>query len=118
MAAEDIPFLLSRIRVNAEWRWKGGRANDLTQLIWGTNVQPRPTQAQLDAEQLVVDAEEVTRGATDTATRTRLSSTVGKAFTALTTAEKDAILERLLQREQGVNDDGTVKATDDWSPIP
>ncbi len=116
MAAEDIPFILSRIRANAEWRWKGGGADDLTQLVWDDGVQVEPTQAELDAEQLIIDSENSNRDSTDSATKTRLSSTVGRLFTALTDAEIDAVVERLLQIAGGVNADGTIRDTDEWTP--
>lgn len=116
MAAEDIRFILSRIRPDAEWGWKGGDIDDASQVDWRDQTQREPTQAEYDAEQLVIDQEDSDRSNTDTGTRSRLSSTVGKQYTALTSDEKDAILERVLQHAGGMNEDGTIRDVDEWDP--
>lgn len=110
----DVRFLLSRIRANAEWGWRGGAANDFTRVVWRDAVQIEPTEAEYAAEQVVVDGEETTKTATRAAIRARVLSAVGQALSALTAAEFRAVVEELLFRAGALDRNGVIRPVDDW----
>ena len=110
----DIRHIVGRLRPNAEWRWSGGDPSDLTQLVWDDQVQVEPTQTEIDAEQLIVDVEETTRGNTNAGQKSRLTSGEGKLFSALSDVERRALVERLCAIAGVFNGDGTVRNVDSW----
>jgi len=110
----DIRLIVDRLRPGAAWGWKGGDPTDLTQLDWRDGVQVEPTQVEIDTEQLVVDAETTTKGALTSAQRARVLPVVNRAFSDLTTAEKDACLERLLNTAGAFRRNGNFRTLPKW----
>jgi len=112
MAAEDIRLLLERLRPGADYRWKGGAESDASKVDWRDGVLIEPTQAEYDTEQLVLDTETTNKATLTAAQRARVLPVVNREFSDLTTAEKDACLERLL------NAAGAFKRNGDFRPLP
>lgn len=114
----DVRELLSRIRPNAEWGWKGGNDRQTNNVTWRDSGQTEPTEAEYLTEQAVVAAERSARQAENQARGARLSSTIGKHITATTAAEREALLEQLLFRVGATNkEDGTIKPRNQWDPV-
>ena len=117
MAATDIRFILSRIRVDAEYGWAGGNPADASNIVWRDLVQVEPTQAEYDAEQLVIDGEDTLAATGRTDRQNRISTAIGKTFIATTPPEKDALLEVLLQQHGVFDFDGTILPVAEWSVV-
>ena len=117
-ANADIPFLLSRIRPNAEWSWKGGAANDLTQVDWRDAVQVEPVEAEYAAEQVIVDAEGVTEAVTRTAQRGRVDGLKTMAPNLLAVPNLSLAVEELLVRAGALDPQtGAILPIDEWPEV-
>ncbi len=112
----DVRQLLGRLRGSAQWGWKGGAIDDTEQVVWRDPIDVEPTERQYLDEQILLEAEIATADTTRTAQKLRSDPTNGKLFTALTTAEKDALLEDLLTRAGAFNGNGTIRDVESWIP--
>ena len=110
----SVPFLLSRLRPNAEWRWKGGAANDASQVRWDDRNQTEPTEREYGAEQILVEAEEVRREAARVVRRSRSDQVAGKAPKDLTASEVKYTLEALLGIVGALDNDGLILPINEW----
>jgi hypothetical protein len=114
MAATDIRFILGRIRPGADYGWSGGDPATASNVVWRDLVQIEPTQTEYDAEQLVIDGEDVIKVQGRTDRQNRINSAVGKTFISTTSPEKEALLEVLLQQNGVFDFDGTILPVDQW----
>lgn len=110
----DIREILGRIRPNAEWGWKGGNPTDISQLRWRDAIQSKPTQTEIDAEQIVVNTENSVREASKSNRNGRGISVVGGHGASLNPAQVAAIIEQILDRLGALDDDGKIKPLSEW----
>jgi len=92
-ANADIPFLLSRIRPDAAWGWRGGAVNEMANLDWRDGVQAEPIEAEYAAEQVLVDAEGSTGANVRQQIKTAYAPLAGRPVSALTNAELRTLAE-------------------------
>jgi hypothetical protein len=110
----DVPFLIGRLRPNAEWRWKGGAANDPSQVRWDDRRQTEPTEREYEAEQILVEAETVRREAARAVRLSRSDQLTGKAPKDLTASEVKYTLEALLGIVGALDNDGLILPINKW----
>lgn len=110
----DVRGLLSRIREGAEWGWRGGADNDFTKVRWEDRVQTEPTEAEYLAEQVLVNAENVTKLATRVDQRSRSDTIVGLDPSAFTSAQVGIAVEELLAFGGALDENGLVLPIEEW----
>lgn len=121
----DIPFLLGRLRPNAEWGWRGiggGNAHRQTANVdWRDSVQIEPTEQEYLDEQLLVNAEEVTQETTRADQLTRITPLVGQNPRDLAPPETGHLVEELAVRLGALDEHGNIMPLDEWgsrNPTP
>jgi len=111
----DIPFILSRIRPNAEWGWKGGAANDPAQVRWRDAVQVEPTEQEYADEWTVIEGEEAAKTTVRQQLKTEYASLAGLALSALTNAQSRTLLEILVYIMGGIDEETRLlKPANQW----
>jgi hypothetical protein len=95
-ADADIPFILSRIRPDAEWGWAGGSYADPQNLDWRDSVQIEPTELELETEWDVILVEQASQSTVKQQLVSESASTVGVLLSSLTNAQSRVLLEMIL----------------------
>ena len=112
--ASDIREIVGRLRPNAEWGWRGGNPEDLSQLRWRDSLQSEPTQGEIDAEQLVLEAENATAEQSKSNREGRGASVVGQEAYNLSPPQTASAIELLLARANAIDIEGKIKPIEEW----
>lgn len=80
---------------------------------WRLPDEP-PTEAEIAAAIVAYDAQQEKIKAKKDRQKNDVASAVGKRITTLKQAEKDALLELLIERASGLDGDGQVRPIEEW----
>lgn len=102
----DIPLILSRIRPQAEFGWKGDGSSwsNPADIRWRDEVQVEPTLAELEAEWIIIEAERASAATVRQLLKAEYAPLVGLQFSALTNAQLKTMVEILVYILGGIDE--------------
>ncbi len=113
-ANADVRRLLSRIRPNAEWGWRGGDQNDHTLIRWRDGVQVEPTEAEYLAEQAIVDTEDLSADTARLSLIAAVDALQGTNFDTASLLDMRPLLQILFLERGALDINGTFLPVSEW----
>lgn len=114
-AEADVRLLISRLVSGAAYRWKSndGSVGTLADIDW-RDGRAEPTEAEFEAEWIVLLAERTVEGRTKNDIDAAVDLLAGRTVRSLSDAERVTLLEGVLFKLGGVANDRNVQPAAKW----